>query len=408
MRGLSRSSKLAVLVGLVGSQACHQCGRSKKKEPCHPCDPVVLLRDLDDTDLAALPQDALDACADRSLTETIESRWSEPTCPDKTAHYLVNALDWDDATADDWEQQAGLSFACPSDDGIPIGCAAGPDEELSIVGPAEMEPTVQSAVGMLVRTELLDAPNYPAGQQDLPTLITQTLDDDACEVPQPVFSPLPCTAFLVSSEHVLTAAHCVPALPTSCGGDATSSALSEYSLVFDYLDPVDESDPEAFEMVATGLEIVACGPDGVAKEDDWVLLKFEPPPGFGDRAAFELPEEAVDACEDIYLAGHPMGHPQFRTGTLDPSKPSAWVDDVEPGLFRATLDVVAGYSGAPVFATGDDRLVGMLVAGQFQQSSGCDWVFECGAAGCVESDDHGSAIDLSAIRAEVSAAIAAG
>ena len=406
-----RTGKLiaTIVLGLVGTQACDRCRRPKKSEPCHPCDPVALLRDGGALgDLAPLPQAALETCADRELTETIEARWAVPTCPDKTAHYLVNALDWEGALIDDWQQQAGGSFACPAEQagsGV-SGCAAAPPGEQSIVGPAEMEPTIESSVAMLVHSELLPSPDAAAIEQDLPALIEQALDDTGCTVPQPVFYPWPCTAFLVSSEHVLTAAHCLPGLPSSCGGEATTTELPELSLVFDYLNPIDPSDPDSIGIVADGLDIVACGPAGVAKKDDWVLLQFVPPPELGERPAFPLPDASPDECDDVYLAGHPMGHPQYVTGTLDPTLPSAWIDDMSPGLFRATLDVITGYSGAPVFATEDDRLIGLLAAGRFLQSSGCDWVFECGAAGCEETDDHGAVIDLSAIKDELTAAIA--
>jgi hypothetical protein len=405
---MQRRVATALAAAVVGA-ACDDCREPEEGAPvCGPCDPVVLL--LEDSPLlnagllSPLPEDVLSYCAGHEVDAAVYERWLDEDCWELAAHYTARSLAWDDEVQAEYEQQAKRTFACPDGDGS-AGCGAGaPTAQLSFVGPPDLELAQASPIAMLISAPQLDTIAADVLQEDLTQTIQAALAGDHCDGSQWV-AGTSCTAFLVGPRHVLTARHCVgDGVPVACGGTA-ENRLAEKVLVFDYLD-----DPREGTTTVGGLTVVACGTENgaatVAHRHDWALVELDQPAP-GNRTPLALPEPGATPpeCGLVYAVGHPLGHPQFRSGTTEPDDPAAWIRPFsEDGLFYTTIDIISGLSGSPVLDLEGDRLVGLLVSGRFETAgdeNGCDWIFECGALGCPNERGYGRAVDLSVIAAEL-------
>lgn len=401
----------AVLAAVFAGQACDECG--EPEDPplvCAACDPIALLLAESDRlkngELAPLDPDLVSRCAAHEVDIRVETSWLDDECWDLAAHYTARSLDWADADVEEtYAELVSGTFACRSSGEAAGGCAQGSlDVEMSFVGPPELSLEQHSPVAMLVSAPQLEEIRSTALEQDLPRTIDAILAGEDCRGVTWV-AGISCTAFLVGPRHVLTARHCVDEdLPAKCGGQA-SDRLHNERLVFDY-----HEHPQEGSTLVGGLTVVACGTkDGqptVDPQHDWALLELdEPPPGNRSPLALPPPGDRPSSCEQVYVVGHPLGHPQTRSGTTEPSEPAAWIRPIEtPSVFYTTIDVISGFSGAPVLAVNGDRLVGLLVSGTFEgmpDAYGCHWIYECGPAGCDSELDHGRAVDLSVIAAEL-------
>lgn len=392
--------KRKVLIVLVCAVACDQCGPgdpSKKTMTgvCDPCEATAYIRWAEEEqqlgDLATLaPQPA---CASTPASAGMQG----VQCPLLAAHYLARTVQWDGSTEAD-DRWCAATHVLPCEGGSGPGCAGSLPigQPARIVGIPEMESaSAHASVALLVNTDLLDTPvidgaaNSSYFDDEIAAMFAR---DEVCELvgtdhtgPATVWpDERPCTAVLVAPGLVLTAGHCV----------SQGVVDSGKSLVFRYHE-VSTSlmvDGDRYD----GLQLVAEG--GGQDALDWALLSFTPDP-LDDIVPVALPsaDDGIGSCETVYAVGHPRGYPLRRSGGDNPSEPQAWSRGPSmEGLFQTTLDTIDGFSGSPVFALNDDRLVGLVVRGGLSACSETE--------SCTEPDETGAAqlstaIDLAEVQA---------
>lgn len=409
-----RNLGLALLAAFVAAGTCDACPPPQpSSSSCDPCDPVLLLHS--DGEPGLVPDTSLvQACSGREPpTGQIAAAWKDQTCWRQVARYSAETV-WHGPGGPDanWEEFAHGTNLCPSTGTAGSGCAGqsgdeGGEPPPSITGLLELDPyTDDPAVAFLVRSPGgMPTPN-PTASFDLNGLISAALAGDCPEQgvgTQRFEDGAPCTAFLIGEGLVMTALHCYdkPAdfecsdpfclLPAACDGQAPNE-LGDQVLAFDY---TDYGSPW---KIGTNLRVEACG-GGHDVSKDWMVLSFDPPADFGTRCPLALPDAPVDLCAAVNVVGHPLGHPQHRSGSTDPTRPTAWVNKLHnDGSFEATLDNIHSYSGSPVFSATENSLVGLLSEGQFlggpQLLCG---VIECAPNGCTDPGHSSKALDLSTV-----------
>ena len=163
------------------------------------------------------------------------------------------------------------------------------------------------------------------------------------------------TAFLVSSDLILTAAHCV----CTQSGQIDHANNHKYRIVFDFQMQGDKQCQESFDAdcVYSIKKVVAfrySNQDG--RSLDWALVKLDRPAT--GRVPLKLDFQSI-LHEDTYVdvLGHPSGLPLKYTN-------DAQIKKIDHGdYFQANLDTFGGNSGSPVFNTQTRQVVGILVRG---------------------------------------------
>ena len=185
-----------------------------------------------------------------------------------------------------------------------------------------------------------------------------------------------CTAFVIGTDVVATAGHCVPA-----ASDMTSTRIA-----FGF----------RAESSAAGLKVGTTIPKDDVYTPVKVLSRTEEPAGV-DYAVIQVdrpiknhmrldvaPDTAVAVGDEVYVIGHPSGLPMKLADR-------AYVRSIsERGYFVSNLDTFGGNSGSPVFLAGTLTVQGILVRGDtdFVPKDTCNVAFVCptGASGCRGED----------------------
>ncbi|MGB3764857.1 MAG: trypsin-like peptidase domain-containing protein [Ornithinimicrobium sp.] len=177
-----------------------------------------------------------------------------------------------------------------------------------------------------------------------------------------------CTGFLVASDVVATAGHCLDA-----------SNLDDVVLVF------------GFEMtdVSTARTTVPTSdvyrPTAVLGHhlgaSDWAVVRIDRPAS--GRVPLQVRQSGkVPDDETLHVMGHPSGLPRKTAG-------NAAVRDNSPSThFVANLDTFGGNSGSPVFSSGSHLVEGILVRGEtdYVQVGDCRRAVVCPDNGCRGED----------------------
>jgi hypothetical protein len=193
-------------------------------------------------------------------------------------------------------------------------------------------------------------------------------DERFAEQPVPGF----CTGFLISSDHMVTAGHCV-----------TSVAEMESILVvfgFEMRDKNTVAAPIRDADVYRPVELLgrAQDPHGA----DWAVIRLDR--AVAGREALTLSSSKIPDGEPVYVVGHPVGLPKKFGGkhaVVRDNKPAAY--------FVANLNTYGGNSGSPVFDFKRGEVVGILVRGEtdFRRADeGCLLSLICPDADCRGED----------------------
>ncbi len=163
------------------------------------------------------------------------------------------------------------------------------------------------------------------------------------------------TAFLVSSDLVLTAAHCV----------CTNAGLLDHAnnqstrFVFDFHMLGDKQCQETFDVdcVYSIKKVVAhCFVMHKNRKLDWALVKLDRQ--VTGRVPLDLDfQSMLNEDTDVDVLGHPSGLPLKYTNDAKIKK----IDHAD--CFEADLDTFGGNSGSPVFNTMTRKVIGILVRG---------------------------------------------
>lgn len=282
----------------------------------------------------------------------------------------------------------------------------------AIIGPLDLDASVvESSVAFLVASAGGMPTRNPEASRDLGQVLSDALAGECSHdwrSVHPFEDQGACTAFLIGENLVMTALHCYDLppnwecpdgasefgcrLPQVCGGSAPNE-LSGQVLGFNYIDHEGDWD------IGTNLRVEACGAhDGTAPKD-WMVLSFTPRGELGKHCPLELPAHPMELCAPVNMVGHPLGHPQHRSGGTSGSKPSAWVSRLNPdGSVETTLDAISSYSGSPVFSSVDGSLVGLHTDGLFAGNgdAACGLI-KCDPEGCTDPLHESSVLDLSTI-----------
>ncbi len=166
------------------------------------------------------------------------------------------------------------------------------------------------------------------------------------------------TAFLVGKKVLLTAAHCV------CLSDSDTldkSRIASASIVFNFQmtapnqcqDTFGPNDVYSIKKVIAHRYINTQG-----KQEDWALIKLDREVVNGIPLVLDLTTR-IAALSKLYMLGHPSGLPLKLAYNAEVKSTPC-----HPDHFEANLDAFAGNSGSPVFSEDQQKVVGILVAGQ--------------------------------------------
>ena len=180
-----------------------------------------------------------------------------------------------------------------------------------------------------------------------------------------------CSGFLVESDVVATAGHCV-----------TATGLVGIKFVFNFrmIDattaPTTVSNDDVFTGVALlGRQLLdAPGPD-------WALVRLDRP-ALNHRVMPLRRSGKIANGQAVHVIGHPVGLPTKVAGGAAVRENSA------KAMFVANLDTYGGNSGSPVFNADTHEAEGILVRGEtdFVSNGSCDISLVCPTSGCRGED----------------------
>lgn len=218
------------------------------------------------------------------------------------------------------------------------------------------------SVGLVIRREQLNA--VTDSLYELNTTLTLGKRYQLC--PGQAFADQPVagegTAFLISSNECITAAHVVSGSP-EC-----------YALVFGfelvnstgaYTKMINKKDIYYFTAVAGG-----------DRSLDVIKLRID---RAADRPAVKLSQATGQPPgTEVYMLGHPSGLPQKAAVNASIQQSN------DRYSFYTTLDAFAGNSGSPVFDMGSHEVIGVLVSGaaDFSWNGSCYVVSTCRVPYC--------------------------
>jgi hypothetical protein len=153
------------------------------------------------------------------------------------------------------------------------------------------------------------------------------------------------TAFLVASDKVLTAGHCVH-----------PKAIDRLAVIFGHvlIDPTTQAPLLAGDVrFCANIIQRTCLEDG----SDYCLLKLSEP--VTHLRPLVLSRTVPALGTPLYVIGHPCGLPKKFAGDAEVKQ-----IDTAKGYFSADLDTFGGNSGSPVFSAISHDVVGILVRGE--------------------------------------------
>lgn len=152
-----------------------------------------------------------------------------------------------------------------------------------------------------------------------------------------------CSAFLVGTQLMATAGHCIK-----------ESDCRSLAFVFDYayLTPTSQPQYVSSEQVYYCSQVLK---RELNSQEDYALVKLDRP--VLDREPLKIASSPAEVGETVTVIGHPAGIP---TKVAD----GAAVRDVRKGFFITNLDTYGGNSGSAVFNSETLEVLGILVRGE--------------------------------------------
>jgi V8-like Glu-specific endopeptidase len=182
-----------------------------------------------------------------------------------------------------------------------------------------------------------------------------------------------CSGFLISSNVLVTAGHCIK----------SQADCNTYKWVFDY--KVDFADQSNMRVAASSIysckKIISRSLDSVSK-DDYAVIQLDRK--VTDRLPLKYRRSGkVTVGSNLVVIGHPTGLP---TKIAD----GAVVRSLQTKFFIANLDTYGGNSGSAVFNADTLEVEGILVRGEndyvYDSSLGCEVSNVCANNGCRGED----------------------
>jgi hypothetical protein len=182
-----------------------------------------------------------------------------------------------------------------------------------------------------------------------------------------------CSGFLVGSDLVATAGHCVD--------PPNTPSLANIRFVFGFrmVDATTAPGPIPNGEIYSGAQLVGRELDQTGI--DWALVRLDRPVT-NHRPAPIRRRRRIRADAEVHVIGHPVGLPAKLAG-------GATVRDNTPRpFFVANLDTYGGNSGSAVFNSSTHRVEGILVRGErdFVRSGNCNVSLVCPTTGCRGED----------------------
>jgi V8-like Glu-specific endopeptidase len=196
---------------------------------------------------------------------------------------------------------------------------------------------------------------------------------------QPILSD--CSGFLISEDTLVTAGHCLKAMPYPYSGNA-QKVCEDYSWAFDYTQTIAKDKHVTFSQVYRCKEVIKAE---YSFANDFAILKLE------KKVSGATPIKlAKEVTEDMALTviGHPSGLPKKVA-------PGGKILELNPkrSKFYASLDTFQGNSGSPVLNKKGEA-VGILVSGKtdyrYDEEDKCQRVNVCNNEGkqCLYDYDY--------------------
>lgn len=178
------------------------------------------------------------------------------------------------------------------------------------------------------------------------------------EGPGAKFFKTSCTGFLISSDAILTAAHCLDLK----GVERPKIKLKRAAIRFGYVSQLAENEGVQFELDASTLERAPAD-----RPADFIVLRFKPEIAAQLAAQglkpVTLSAEIPQRGADLFIIGHPLGvvqvalraHCRVRPGDAEASDAS---------IIEHICGTAPGISGAPIFADAGGAVVGIHIQAQ--------------------------------------------
>lgn len=163
----------------------------------------------------------------------------------------------------------------------------------------------------------------------------------------------PCTAFIVSENHIVTNYHCVPGIVDN--DQANISRIQAVQFVAGY----------TLEGVEEGTAIYQVNPQPIEadKKLDFAVLEVFGNPS-RDWGTLRIAANAPNAKDPYWVIGHPMGESQ----RISREKCRAAEPALSRGVLRHTCDTLPGNSGSPVIDASLQMVIALHHAGSRRNS----------------------------------------
>jgi hypothetical protein len=179
-----------------------------------------------------------------------------------------------------------------------------------------------------------------------------------------------CSGFLVASDIMATAGHCV---------DASNVTNVRFVFGFRMLNETTAETVVSNGEIYRGVSVI--GRKEVGDGPDWALVGIDRP-ATNHRIVRIRRAGIIGNDQTVHVIGHPSGLPTKFAG-------AAKVRSNEPAaFFVANLDTYGGNSGSPVFNSDTHEVEGILVRGEadFVQQGACRVSLVCPTTGCRGED----------------------
>lgn len=185
------------------------------------------------------------------------------------------------------------------------------------------------------------------------TLLGKTLQENVQLCSDEKFSTKPsiksCTGFLVKSNILLTAGHCI----------VDENDCENKKIIFDVLDSPSKLSNSNRTVLTNNVygckSIIARGQDG---NSDFSLIQLDKT--ITDRTPLEYNKSSLmSRPASVYMIGHPYGLSQMLSRST-----KVRAEDSGDLIFKASINSFQGNSGSPVFNSETHKVEGVLINGQ--------------------------------------------